>query len=38
MISGFILSILFFDTVFFLMIPLATALVKKTGKHYLLYI
>ena len=39
LISGFILSIpIFFDTVFFLMIPLAIALVKKTGKDYLLYI
>lgn len=39
LISGFILSIpIFFDTVFFLMIPLAIALVKKTKKDYLLYI
>lgn len=39
LISGFILSIpIFFDTVFFLMIPLAIALYKKTGKDYLLYI
>ncbi|MBK5269459.1 MAG: GntP family permease, partial [Bacteroidia bacterium] len=39
LISGFVLSIpIFFDTVFFLMIPIAIALVKKTGKDYLLYI
>lgn len=39
LISGFILSIpVFFDTVFFLLIPLAIALAQKTGKHYLLYV
>jgi GntP family gluconate:H+ symporter len=38
-ISGFILSIpVFFDTVFFLLIPLAIALTQKTGKHFLLYV
>lgn len=39
LISGFILSIpIFFDTVFFLMVPLAIALFKKTGKDYYLYV
>lgn len=39
LISGFILSIpIFFDTVFFLMVPLAIALYKKTGKDYYLYV
>ena len=39
LISGFVLSIpVFFDTVFFLLIPLAIALVQKTGKNYVLYI
>ena len=39
LIGGFLLGIpIFFDTVFFLMVPLAIALVKKTGKNYLLYI
>lgn len=38
-ISGFILSIpVFFDTVFFLLIPLAIALALKTGKNYILYV
>jgi GntP family gluconate:H+ symporter len=37
--SGFFLSIpVFFDTVFFLLIPLARALGLRTGKHYLLYV
>lgn len=39
MISAFILSIpVFFDTVFFLLIPLAIALALKTGKHFVLYV
>ncbi len=38
-ISSFILSIpVFFDTVFFLMIPLAAALRIKTGNNYLLFV
>ncbi len=37
--AGFFLSIpVFFDTVFFLLIPLARALALRTGKHYLLYV
>ncbi|MGI9543393.1 MAG: GntP family permease [Cyclobacteriaceae bacterium] len=39
LISGFVLSIpVFFDTVFFLLIPLAIALALKTGKNYVLYV
>ena len=39
LISGFILSIpVFFDTVFFLLIPLAIGLAIKTGKNYVLYV
>ena len=39
LLSGFILSIpVFFDTVFFLLIPLAVALALKTGKNYVLYV
>lgn len=39
LISGFILSIpVFFDTVFFLLIPVVIALAIKTKKDYLLYI
>jgi GntP family gluconate:H+ symporter len=39
MTSAFILSIpVFFDTVFFLLIPLAIALAIKTGKHFVLYV
>ncbi len=39
LISGFVLSIpVFFDTVFFLLIPLAVALAVKTGRNYLLYV
>jgi gluconate:H+ symporter, GntP family len=38
-ISGFTLSIpVFFDTVFYLMIPLAKALRLRTGGNYLLYV
>jgi len=39
LISGFVLSIpVFFDTVFFLIIPLARALALRTGKNYTLYV
>lgn len=37
--SGFVLSIpVFFDTVFYLLIPLARSTYRLTGKHYLLYL
>jgi gluconate:H+ symporter, GntP family len=37
--SGFILGVpVFFDTVFFLLIPLARALSARTGKNYLLHV
>jgi GntP family gluconate:H+ symporter len=37
--SGFVLGIpVFFDTVFYLMIPLGKALYMRTGKNYLLYV
>ncbi len=37
--SGFFLSIpVFFDTVFFLLIPLARALALRTGRNYILYV
>ncbi|XOV91301.1 MAG: GntP family permease [Bacteroidota bacterium] len=39
LLSGFILSIpVFFDTVFFLLIPVIIAFASKTGKNYILYI
>jgi GntP family gluconate:H+ symporter len=39
LISGFVLSIpVFFDTVFFLLIPLAIALALKTKRNYVLYV
>lgn len=39
MASGFILSIpVFFDTVFYLLVPLARSLYRSTGKNYLLYL
>jgi GntP family gluconate:H+ symporter len=39
LISGFVLSIpVFFDTVFFLLIPLAIALALKTKKNFVLYV
>ena len=39
LMSGFILSIpVFFDTVFFLLIPLARALSLRTGKSYTMYV
>lgn len=37
--SGFLLGIpVFFDTVFYLMIPLGKALTARTGRHYALYV
>lgn len=37
--SGFVLSIpVFFDTVFYLLVPLARSLWKRTQKNYMLYI
>ncbi|MEZ6144420.1 MAG: SLC13 family permease [Planctomycetaceae bacterium] len=37
MLSGFVLAVpVFFDTVFYLLVPLARSLYKKTGKNYLL--
>ncbi len=39
LLSGFVLSIpVFFDTVFFLLIPLARALGMRTGRHYVQYV
>ncbi len=39
MVSGFVLSIpVFFDTVFYLLVPLARSLYRSTGKNYLLYL
>jgi H+/gluconate symporter-like permease len=39
MISGFILAIpVFFDTVFYLLVPLARSLYRRTNKNYLLYV
>ena len=37
--SGFVLSVpVFFDTVFYLLVPLARAMRVRTGKHYLLFL
>ncbi len=37
MLSGFVLSVpVFFDTVFYLLVPLARSLYRRTGKNYLL--
>jgi GntP family gluconate:H+ symporter len=37
--SGFILGIpVFFDTVFYLLVPLGKAMTLRTGKHYLFYL
>lgn len=37
--AGFVLGVpVFFDTVFFLLIPLARALTARTGKNYLLHV
>jgi GntP family gluconate:H+ symporter len=39
LISGFVLAVpVFFDTVFFLLVPLARAAYRKTNENYLLYI
>ncbi len=39
MISGFILAIpVFFDTVFYLLVPLGRSLHRRTGKNYLRYL
>ena len=39
LVTGFILSIpVFFDTVFFLLMPLALVLAQKTGKNFLLFV
>lgn len=39
LISGFLLSIpVFFDTVFFLLVPLARAMSLRAGKHFMLYV
>jgi len=39
MSSGFVLSVpVFFDTVFYLLVPLARSLHRRTGRNYLLYI
>lgn len=39
MTSGFVLSVpVFFDTVFYLLVPLARSLHRRTRKNYLLYI
>ena len=38
MASGFVLSIpVFFDTVFYLLVPLARSMYRRTGRHYLRY-
>lgn len=39
LVAGFILSIpVFFDTVFFLLVPLAIVLAQKTGKNFALFV
>jgi GntP family gluconate:H+ symporter len=39
MLSGFVLSIpVFFDTVFYLLVPLARSLWRRTRKNYVLYV
>jgi GntP family gluconate:H+ symporter len=39
LISGFVLSVpVFFDTVFYLLIPLARAMRVRTGKNYVLFV
>ena len=39
MSSGFVLSVpVFFDTAFYLLVPLARSLYRKTGRHYLKYL
>jgi GntP family gluconate:H+ symporter len=38
MASGYVLSIpVFFDTVFYLLVPLARSMTRRTGRHYLKY-
>jgi GntP family gluconate:H+ symporter len=38
MVSGYILSIpVFFDTVFYLLVPLARSMTRRTGRHYMKY-
>jgi GntP family gluconate:H+ symporter len=38
MASGFVLSVpVFFDTVFYLLVPLARSMHRRTGKHYIKY-
>ena len=38
MASGYVLSIpVFFDTVFYLLVPLARSMTRRTGKHYMKY-
>ena len=38
MASGYVLSVpVFFDTVFYLLVPLARSMTRRTGKHYLKY-
>jgi len=37
--SGYVLSVpVFFDTVFYLLLPLARSMTRRTGRHYLLYL
>lgn len=37
--SGFVLSVpVFFDTVFYLLVPLSRSLYRRTGKNYLMYL
>jgi len=39
MSSGFVLAVpVFFDTVFYLLVPLARSLYRTTGRHYLKYV
>lgn len=39
MVSGFVLAVpVFFDTVFYLLVPLARSLYRKTQQNYLLYL
>ncbi|UCD58718.1 MAG: gluconate permease, partial [Candidatus Hydrogenedentota bacterium] len=38
MASGYVLSVpVFFDTVFYLLVPLARSMTRRTGRHYLKY-
>ena len=38
MASGYVLAVpVFFDTVFYLLVPLARSMTRRTGKHYLKY-